>query len=475
MFQVLLFDEDGNSLDLGSVKIGFQNQTTKTATHSTLTAPFEKLSNKYFSVGQDVSYYRKLRHNVNEKTRNEFLKGLRDIVIDPENLFAASGQDVLKTSLLRSVSISMIDGQFKRVLDGGALLTNFNFGFFRPQTKKVAGIDLQFKVLAHSTPSTNIHAIIGRNGVGKTTLLNEMIAAIVGDYETDSQFYTKGLFERKRIGKQYFSSLISVSFSAFDPFKPPHEQPDPEKGTRYYYIGLKDLADDTGTLLKSLDSMRDECIESLLECFSDKEKTKRWKSAILTLESDDNFAQMNLSELAGFSKDDLKTKGRHLIGRMSSGHAVVLLTLSRLVAKVEEQTLILLDEPESHLHPPLLSAFTRALSELLRDRNGVAIVATHSPVVLQEIPRSCALFITRSRLSMHVEPPRIETFGENVGVLTREVFGLEVSKSGFHSLMKAAVNEGKTYEQILSDYDQQIGLEARGILRAMIAERDDGI
>lgn len=30
-----------------------------------------------------------------------------------------------------------------------------------------------------SKPSTNLHAIIGRNGVGKTTLINSMIASIM--------------------------------------------------------------------------------------------------------------------------------------------------------------------------------------------------------------------------------------------------------------------------------------------------------
>jgi predicted ATP-dependent endonuclease of OLD family len=63
--------------------------------------------------------------------------------------------------------------------------------------------------------------------------------------------------------------------------------------------------------------------------------------------------------------------------------------VTRLVESVEERTLVLLDEPESHLHPPLLSAFVRALSDLLVNRNGAAIIATHSPVVLQEVPREC--------------------------------------------------------------------------------------
>lgn len=59
------------------------------------------------------------------------------------------------------------------------------------------------------------------------------------------------------------------------------------------------------------------------------------------------------------------------------------------------KTLVLIDEPESHLHPPLLSAFIRALSDLLLDRNGLSIIATHSPVVLQEVPKRCVWKINR--------------------------------------------------------------------------------
>ncbi|HDR1506241.1 TPA: ATP-binding protein, partial [Pasteurella multocida] len=120
---------------------------------------------------------------------------------------------------------------------------------------------------------------------------------------------------------------------------------------------------------------------------------------------------------------------------MSSGHAFVLLTITQLVAKVEEKTLVLLDEPESHLHPPLLSAFIRTLSELLDNRNAIAIVATHSPVVLQEIPKSCIWKIVRTGIETKAYRLVTETFGENIGILTREVFGLEVEKSGFHKLL----------------------------------------
>jgi len=89
---------------------------------------------------------------------------------------------------------------------------------------------------------------------------------------------------------------------------------------------------------------------------------------------------MKLKELASSSESNFETTALKKIQLMSSGHAIVLLTITRLVATVEEKTLVLIDEPESHLHPPLLSAFIRALSELLYDRNGVSIIATHSPV-----------------------------------------------------------------------------------------------
>ncbi|MGO0305261.1 AAA family ATPase [Endozoicomonas acroporae] len=170
--------------------------------------------------------------------------------------------------------------------------------------------------------------------------------------------------------------------------------------------------------------------------------------------------------------EDLSNQARKTIRRTSSGHAVVLLTITRLVATVEEKTLVLLDEPESHLHPPLLSAFVRSLSELLYDRNGVAIIATHSPVVLQEIPKTCVWKVNRVGLATTVNRPDIETFGENVGVLTREIFGLEVVKSGFHDLLVKSVKRGGSYEQIIQEYNHQLGLEARAILKALVTHRD---
>ena len=75
---------------------------------------------------------------------------------------------------------------------------------------------------------------------------------------------------------------------------------------------------------------------------------------------------------------------------MSSGHKIILLTVVNLVNFVEEKTLCNHGiEPEEHLHPRLYQLLFGHYQSLMSYRNGVAIIATHSPVIVQEVPRRC--------------------------------------------------------------------------------------
>ena len=488
MFYLSVHDEKGKLHKIGNVKIAFKEQEASTSTYETFGEKVTKLGKEYFSLGQEIDFYRNLS-SLSLDLRDDVLSSLRDIVFEPAIIAEVKDEEVFKTSLLRDISLSVIKGQFARVLDGQPPLTNFEFSFERPKKEKISDIALDFKVVASSTPSTNIHAVIGRNGVGKTTLLNDMIKAVMVPEDTVARFYEgESIWGKHAISEDYFSSLVSASFSAFDPFNPPQEQPDPSKGTCYFYIGLKDPEDQDR--LRTIPELQEDCCKALTECFRSKEKRKRWRAAINKLGSDVNFERMELDKLEAKyiqlrKKSDLEVQSdsgqfqaaymrevKSYLDRMSSGHAVVLLTITRLVATVEEKTLVLIDEPESHLHPPLLSAFIRALSDLLHDRNGVAIIATHSPVVLQEVPKSCVWTIDRIGLVTKTRRPDIETFGENVGILTREVFGLEVVRSGFHDLLVHTVAKGEEYEEILREFNSQLGFEGRAILKALINHRD---
>jgi hypothetical protein len=209
MFYLSIHDEEGILHGIGNIKIGFAGQTTDKSSYSILDPEFESLPDSFFSVGQDVDYYRKIS-TLTRSIRNSVLAGLRDIVHDQSKIEHNKHETVFHTSLLRSVSLSVIKGQYHRVLNGHAPLTNFEFKFVRPETSSVAGIDLSFRVEAESMPSTNIHAIIGRNGAGKTTLLNNMVESITSKGNSVAKFYDLGGFSPQPISNDYFSSLDSV-------------------------------------------------------------------------------------------------------------------------------------------------------------------------------------------------------------------------------------------------------------------------
>ena len=466
MFFMNYIDEYGSVHHIGNIKIGFKGQTPETSTYKKIIEifqrkTFESLPENFFSLAEDVEFYNSIM-KIPKEARESILENLNDVAYKSKLFEQFENEVVFQTSLTRYIRETTVKEQFRRVLNGKSPLTDFQFSFIRPEKENMGNIQLDFNVIANSTPSTNIHAIIGRNGVGKTTLLNGMIKSFTKQDYDDGGFYTSDFF-KKKIDNDYFSYLVAVSFSIFDPFVPNHDD------LKYYsYIGLKE----SDTRLKTpREYFEQDFWKSFHECRSFFAKKERWLNAINNLESDDNFAEMHLSNLIDekISKDKvLKT-----IGRMSSGHASVLLIITQLVAKVEEKTLVLLDEPESHLHPPLLSAFVRALSDLLENRNGVAIIATHSPVVLQEIPRSCVWKIERTGKVTNPYRPNIETFGENVGVLTREVFSLEVIKSGFHKLLTEIVATGKSYDDIVSEFGNQLGTEAKILLKTLVRIRDD--
>ena len=466
-FSLVIFDEQGAKHEMGSMQIAFEGQTTDKSTYAIIDKEFRSLDDKYFSLGGGVDYYKNF-NKLKESFKRDVLESLRDISYNVDIIEKIKDEEVFEISLLRNVSLTTIKNQYKRILKGEAPLTKFKFKFLRKGMEEVSDIDLDFEVYPESKPKTNIHVLIGRNGIGKTTILNGMIDSVIGGNTNNQKFMTKGLFgEYVKIDNEYFSRIVSVSFSAFDPFEPYGQQDDPTKGTCYSYIGLKN---DSKEGFKRISVLYDEFIRALVICVH--KKSERWLSAIQTLESDSNFSEMKLKSLSELTGDNLKEEGLSKIKSMSSGHAIVLITLTLLVATVEEKTLVLIDEPESHLHPPLLSAFVRALSNLLTSRNGVSIIATHSPVVLQEVPRSCVWKIIRTGNESICARPEIETFGENVGTLTRDVFGLEVEKSGFYNLLASSVDQGRSYESIIEEYNNNIGLEGRLILKSLIRSRD---
>lgn len=95
----------------------------------------------------------------------------------------------------------------------------------------------------------------------------------------------------------------------------------------------------------------------------------------------------------------------------------------------------------------------------------MAIIATHSPVILQEVPRSCIWKVNRVDDQEHdFQRPSIETFGESVGEITSEIFSLDLRRSGFYSMLENDAKRILNAREVLSLYKGQVGLEGRTVI-----------
>ncbi|HHY2675698.1 TPA: AAA family ATPase [Bacillus toyonensis] len=479
MFKLVYKKQDRTSY-IGEIKIGEYGMERDGAVYVSPNIPnsFKELDVQFFSLGQDVSYYKNL-NELGEDLRFEILAKLKDVALNNLLFEEALNEEIMGRSLLRSVSRSSVRGQFRRLAYGDSSLTPYKFTYITPEED--SSNELTFEVKPNSNPPSNVHILIGRNGVGKTHFLNNMIKSLV--LTNSNKDYGRFYSNLEDDDEEIFASIVSVSFSAFDQTKPLPQREDNSKGIKYSYVGLQrqsstdnEISDDKTMYEKETEQSYPKSVRMLGKEFSGSlravikaSKTTRLIMALRTLEADPIFKDIGISAIV-FEKNIRKS--RKIFQKLSSGHKIVLLTITKLVETVEERTLVIMDEPEGHLHPPLLSAFTRALSDLLKTRNGVGIIATHSPVVLQEVPKSCVYIINRSNRDISIDRPEIETFGENIGTLTREVFGLEVTQSGFHKLLTDAVEEIGDFDSAIDYFNDELGMEARAIIRALLLYRD---
>lgn len=472
MYSLVFVNSKLNRVRIGSTKIG-QFEMEKAQRRANIPDEFEKLDDNFFSIGQDDSFYNEL-NNLGADFRDEILDGLNDIALKDDLYEKAIKERVTGVSLLRSVSPTSIKGQYRRLAKGGVSLSKYSFSYLlKMKNNKSEPTELNFKVKPDTNPPTNIHVLIGRNGVGKTHLIDNMISSLIDENALASRV---GEFvSDDSLDGELFSNVVSVTFSAFDETEPLPEKKDKLSGIRFSYVGLKRIraANEKSLPPKTPVILKNEFVKSILSCKAGN-KIERWKRAISKLETDPIFKDINVTSILRYEDEvEFKDTAGRIFKNLSSGHKIVLLTMTRLVETIEERSLVFLDEPEAHLHPPLLSAFIRSLSDLLINRNAVSIIATHSPVVLQEVPKSCTWKLWRSGHLSKVERLETESFGENVGILTREVFGLEHTDSGFHNLLNEAVEKYETYEKAVIGFKGQLGMEAKGILRTLYSIKDE--
>lgn len=441
---------------------------------------YRELGQKIFSLGQSPEYYQNI-FSLGETIANEYFSKVRDIAFDLKLLSEHRNEYIMTHSLLREVSASTVKNQFNRISHGGVEITPYNF-FFTYKKSKQEGLDeigkIAFEVKPYEKPQTNSHVLIGRNGVGKSYILDRMIRSVIlDDDKEDYEFYQ---FQNESGENNIpFSGVTLVSFSIFDDFIN-YKQLNKNDDILFNYVGVKSYDEEAGIITKTLDDLSSDFYVSLCTIKA-KNIIERLEKVISYLDSDPIFKnevrivsrmQENWKHIDGGNSPEAKEIIEKFYKQgLSSGNKIVLLTLTKLVEVVEEKTLVILDEPELHLHPPLMAAFNKALGYLMQNRNGVAIISSHSPVFVQESPTSAVHMIFRERKTLKIENPIIKTYGENIGDLTHNIFKLEYEKSSFVNDIKAQVQAKENIDDVFSYFHNQLGYEARALARQMMYDK----
>ncbi|MEE5107258.1 AAA family ATPase [Pseudomonas alliivorans] len=495
---------------IGTVKILSRDQIPDGKLR--ITEDFESLSSDYISIGQSLDYYQRLLDLPDGKGK-ELLEKLMDAALYPNIEKNFAKEPGLRKSLYRD-----FDNPEHFILLARSLITGLH--------SSLAGEDLKFKLTLPnwSRPITfdfsnatenqgdtsipsNVYVLTGTNGAGKSTLLSRLarIAHATQKQRRMKQMQALGSISPQGIG---FTRIITVSYSAFDSFRLPGVKPTrsnlPDErgqivrdvqvgGGRFIFCGLRDIAAehenrlaaeiqqrldtddsdvhsdrDASTVLKPIEQIAKEFSNTLERLKERGPFAKRiLNRALKCIKSDPSFTADNYELSANYL---FECNAIDLYLGWSTGIKIVMQIIVSLCANVTQHSLVLIDEPEMHLHPPLLAALMHAIREILDHENAHAIVSTHSPVVIQETLAKNVYQIRREGDLSNYHIPAIETFGENVGTLTTEVFGLNTETKDFYRILDVLgrkYNDLEKIETLFKPYG--LSVQARSYLMSAIA------
>lgn len=503
-YSVSLRGRDGVTIDLGNVKILQRGQQNG---RPGLSKTFSRLGSEYCSLGQDIEYYEELTRLPDRNLMSAYLESIRDAAYDPAIDSEFRGEPGWDTSLLRFGQALNALSAGRQLLRGDELRSD-KMSFVYEWRHSAVSTSIDFEFDDSTELPGRCHALIGYNGVGKTTLLADL--AITASSGGRSR---AGGVDPSHISGEdtTFGAVIAISYSAFDTFLTPDSQPesvsDAERDTKwveekinlvgdemewensyitwedeevpltsslpasnelfgYVYCGLRRK---NSTDLKSIEEIQHE-FASALTTAKGRDADGHLLSAYRMLSREASFGQAGVDLMALADGELTNDEAVEAFSRLSTGHQIVLNIVTQLAAHLRVRSLVLIDEPETHLHPPLVAALLRAIQTLLDQHSSFAIAATHSPVVVQELPATYVRIIERHGSLVSVRSPEIETFAENIGAITRHVFSLDSSATDYQGVLKAL-----SARYSINEIDEMFksGLSAQG--RAIIATLSENL
>jgi len=445
LFDLNFHESDEKTHNIGRIKI-----LQKDSSSTIIPNEFLKLDENYISLGQDISFYKNLLDIIGESESEIVLEALNDIAWESNKAKDFEHKADYRNSLLRENSAH------NALRFGRSIILNKNYteDFSFKYVVNIDGSNNPFEISVDFDEDDiipgRIVGIIGRNAVGKTQLMGNLAKDLV-QVGRKSKKSLDCRDERFIGNRPIFNKVITVSYSAFDKFIRPSK---PQRS--YNYCGIRN--EKGGISIKLLtESYKDNIIK-----IKDLGREHLWVEYMIQILDSSN------SIFKSFLKKEIESNEiseNDPLSFLSSGQSILAHFVTALVAKIQINTLVLFDEPETHLHPNAVASLFNVLNDLLRKYNSFAIIATHSPIVIQEIPSKRVILLTREKNSTIATKMEFETFGENISELTRHVFDT-VSIPNFYKKVLKKLSKTKSYDEVCELFDNNLSFNAKSFLLA---------
>jgi len=150
-----------------------------------------------------------------------------------------------------------------------------------------------------------------------------------------------------------------------------------------------------------------------------------FKKDISSQEVFDILYYLKLNDLVSDIKISWKNEsGSFDLEHISEGQKQELMTLGLSLVFDSPNTLFLLDEPDTYLHPKWQREFISSLTKAL-EKGGCAIVTTHSPSMVSDVKKEQLTILRHGKI---VETS-FNNYGKEVGEILIDYFGLDSTRS----------------------------------------------
>ncbi|CAI3144677.1 hypothetical protein MWMV18_MWMV18_01460 [Acinetobacter calcoaceticus] len=403
---------------------------------TTLSLPYQltKLGKEYCSLGEKIDYYKSIKNFFGNHYLT-ILKAFNDVAFFPQISEAFENSSDFKNSLIRFDGQEQLMRQARYIIDNYDLsnLYSFEYLYTPSYSDDIDALKIPFNFNDNSILPNRIYALIGENGVGKTQLVSKLpidLANQVLDTFTPRM--------------PLFSKVIAVSYSVFDDFKIPESS----SKINYVYCGLRQERNgEKYTLTKS--DLKERFFNSIQKV----QRSKRfdsWCEIVKNFFSNNTVDQWKIWNESEFEYKLNITEISNSLNKFSSGQSIFVFILTEILANIRYDSLIIFDEPETHLHPNAISQLINSIHLLVRKFQSYCIIATHSPIIVQGILSKNVYVVRNENNILSAKHPSIETFGENLTKITDDIFGARDTTSQFKNELKILINKGYSYNEIIS-------------------------